>query len=541
MNRRFATTNRRFRSSLVALAASALAGAGLGLAFQPYAIWPLTFISVAALTIIVRERSWKSAAWCGLVFGIGVDAVSISWVSVLGWWVGVLLVLAWAIWPMLVAVVISTTSRLPGAWAIAASAWTASEFAQSHLPFGGFPWLRLVWTTVDQPLSGWLPVVGAVGTSWVTAACAQGFATLVPRHLAATSADRNLPGSSRTPRRLLTIASLIAAAFAGGALLAARPVLTPTAASDLVNVGIVQGDVSGVAGPHALGYARSVTNNHLSETITLMARARTGLDPMPALVLWPENSTDIDPAIDPATAEMIRMASDLSERPILVGAVTQGPQAGERQTTTLWWTLQQSVAASYHKRNLVPFGEYIPLRSTLLPLLPILKQIGLQSVPGTTPGVVTGTLNDGRAISVGPIICFELAWDNTVSDTVKHGAQLVVVQSNNGTYTGTGQPQQQFAITRGRAMELRREVVVATTNSLSGLIDARGRVVAQSKEATAWSRTVTVPLRSGVTLGARLDPWLDWLSVVIVAFALGWAAVKVRQRVTPQSVAAPGQ
>ena len=61
-----------------------------------------------------------------------------------------------------------------------------------------------------------------------------------------------------------------------------------------MNVGIVQGNVPG-RGIEALGRMRSVTNNHLSETVNLMTRVRLGQAAVPDFILWPENSTDIDP------------------------------------------------------------------------------------------------------------------------------------------------------------------------------------------------------------------------------------------------------
>ncbi len=73
------------------------------------------------------------------------------------------------------------------------------------------------------------------------------------------------------------------------------------------------------------------------------------------------------------------------------------------------------------------------------------------------------------------------------------------MQSNNATYGGTGQIEQQFAITRARAMEARREIAVATTNSVSGFIDRDGRVVQRTAEFTADSMVVSMPLRSALT------------------------------------------
>ncbi len=496
-----------------------LGGASLGLAYQPYALWPLAILAVALLTLLARHAGTRRSLWLGLLFGLAQGAVAITWVAVLGWWVAVLLVIAMSVWPMAVAWAIARTAKLPASWLFASAAWTAAEFGTANVPFGGFPWLRLVWTTVDQPMSGWLPVIGAVGTSWLVAASGQAAAALAAPRKSGRRARRFARGSA---------VLVLVVAFTGGALLAARPI--PPGGPD-ITLGVVQGDVNGTAGPHAMGYARSVTNNHVSETVTLMARARTGLDPTPNLVLWPENSTDIDPTKDAQTALLVRLAEKVAQLPIMVGAVMSGPGPDERQTSTLWWTTDNTIAARYNKRNLVPFGEYIPLRSLLLPILPILREVGAQSVPGHKPGVLTGPLANGQKLTVGTVICYELAWDTTVAQAAGNGAQVLVVQSNNGTYTDTGQPPQQFAITRGRAMELQREIVVATTNALSGLIDARGRVIERSQEGTAWARSITVPERTGVTIGAQLDPWLDWASLAVALVGLVWSFVPgVRRR-----------
>ncbi|HSU35046.1 MAG TPA: apolipoprotein N-acyltransferase, partial [Propionibacteriaceae bacterium] len=77
------------------------------------------------------------------------------------------------------------------------------------------------------------------------------------------------------------------------------------------------------------------------------------------------------------------------------------------------------------------------------------------------------------------------------------------------TYGGTGQIEQQFAITRARAMEARREVAVATTNSVSGLIDRDGTVVQRTAEFTAAGMVVRMPRRSALTPAIRVAPWLD--------------------------------
>ena len=157
-------------------------------------------------------------------------------------------------------------------------------------------------------------------------------------------------------------------------------------------------------------------------------------------------------------------------------------------TAALWWDPDRGVLARYDKQNLVPFGEWIPFRAQLLPLIPLLRQAYAQSVPGTRPGVLDVAV-DGRPIKTSDVICFELAYDQTIYSSLIGGTQILMVQSNNATYGGTGQIEQQFAITRARAMESRREIAVATTNSVSGFITEmeRSRRARRSSQHRAWS------------------------------------------------------
>jgi apolipoprotein N-acyltransferase len=437
---------------------------------------------------------------------------------VLGAWIAVVLIAFESLFFGLLGIALHLTSRLRF-WPLAAACcWAMIEYAYSRIPFGGFGWTRLAYAAVDTPLAGFLPIIGVAGVSFLVALIGQLLAWVLV-HFLRRDAIRSLLG--RTGVAALVVAVLL---VTGLALTFVRP---QPATAGSVNVGIVQGNVPG-RGIEALGRMRTVTNNHLAETVNLTVRSRLGEVPTPDFILWPENSTDIDPTKDPITRQTVQSAAQIAARPILVGAVMQGPGEEERQTSALWWDPERGITARYDKRNLVPFGEWIPFRRQLLPLLPILKQVGAQSVPGTGQAVFEGRLPD-RTIRIGDVICFELAYDRTIYSVLTEGAQLLLVQSNNATYGGTGQIEQQFAITRARAMEARREIAVATTNSVSGFIDAQGRVVIRTDEFTAASTVVSMPLRSQITPAIRFAPWIDRLLAALGLSCCILAAVKVRR------------
>jgi apolipoprotein N-acyltransferase len=484
------------------LAAVVVGGLGLGFAWQPYGVWPVLLVGIPLLLVAVHRQRPRRAFGLGYVFGLLMLTVTIGWIQVLGTWIAALLILFEALFFGLLGVALALISRLR-LWPLwSAFAWTALEFAYSRVPFGGFGWVRLAYAAVDTPLAGFLPLIGVPGVSFLVALASALFAWAV---LWVARNGRSGLVRARRP----AIAVLAGFVLVMGAGFGLRGLQFEPAAGNAgtVTVGVVQGNVPG-RGMDAMGEARSVTNNHLSQTIELTAKWRLGLVPEPDFLLWPENSTDIDPILDQTTKQVVQSAATISGKPILVGAVSQGPGPDERQTTGLWWDPQRGILARYDKRNLVPFGEWIPFRDQLLPLVPILQEVGPQGIPGTKPGVMTVPIGD-RTITVGDAVCFELAYDQTIYDTITNGAQVSMVQSNNATYGGTGQIEQQFAITRARAMETRREIAVATTNSVSGFIDRDGNVVHRTQEFTADSFVAELPLRTTITPAVLLAPWLD--------------------------------
>jgi apolipoprotein N-acyltransferase len=508
-------------------AGAVLAGVATGLGQAPAGWWPLVIPGVAALTLLVGRVRPRTALGLGYLYGLAMFTTTIWWVHVVAWPAALVLIAFMACWSMLTGWGIRMVQGLPLTPLWAACVWSAAEVGAARVPIGGFGWVRLAWTAVDTPIAGTLRWIGVTGVSLLVALAGQLLAeTVRPRtgHGQRGNGERRANDSrGRLSGRMVPgvslVAVLVVASLAGEWTVgwADRQVSQePTGP----RVMVVQGGVDGTAGSYAMGYARSVTQNHLSQTIAAIAAQRAAGEPAPDMVLWPENSTDIDPVKDFQTRTLVTTATRIAERPILVGAVTEGPGPDERQTTAMWWPVDaQGPTGVYHKRNLVPFGEWIPWRSTLLPLLPVLAHVGRQSVPGTGPGVIEASIG-GRRMTIGDVICFELAYDGTVYDTVRNGAQLLMVQSNNATYTRTGQPYQQWQITRARAIETGRQIVVSTTSSLSGLISPGGQVRDRTAEGGHAWRMYTVAIGSGVSAGVKASPVIGLASVVVAVLAV---------------------
>jgi apolipoprotein N-acyltransferase len=481
-----------------------LAGVLTALGFQPFGWWPLLLFGVAGLSVaVLASRRVRGATGLGFAFGTGFLLLGLGWMQVIFVEAMFGLVAVEALFFALLGALIKVAGRTRWWPLLAAACWTAVEFTYTRFPFNGFGWMRLGYAMVDSPLAWLLPLAGVAGLGFATALVGQGIAWVA-----------SSPSVRRSVTTVVVLGAVLALAGAGTAVPAGQQVGT-------VNAGYVQGGAPG-GGVYGLGEARTITRNHVAETFRLADRVAAGEVPRPDFVVLPENSTDMDPYDDAVTGGLVRAAVTRIGVPALVGVILDGPGPDERQTASLWWDPMAGELDRYIKRGIVPFGEWVPLRSLLLPLIPELRYVGAQSVPGTEPGAMTVTLPDGRSTTLGIMICFDLVYDDFAADTVTHGSQVLVVQSSNAMYQGTGQIQQQFAITRARALELRREILVVTTSGVSGLINADGTVAFTLPEHVGASGVVTLPQRTGVTPAALFGGWVE-LALVLLA-ALGLAA-----------------
>jgi len=491
-----------------ALLAAVAGGLALTAAFPPVAVWPLAPLGPALLVLALQGRGLRASVLAGLLFGLALFVPLLSWLINVAWYAWAALAVAEAV----IFALLCAGQRILlslRAWPVAVAGWwVAAEALRGRWPYA-FPWGRLAMSQAGTPAAPWAAVGGAPLLTFLLALTGSTLAWLVLRR-------RIVPALAFAGALGLTLA---------GALLPVDPVPPGT---PVATVAAVQGDV-----PHArdlpnLLRASTVTQNHAVATERLAAEVKAGLKPAPDVVIWPENATDLDPRFYPPVFGTIAAAVRAIGRPVLVGEVLQDPQRNVGQL----WTPARGPGPLYVKRQLVPFGEYIPFRGLLSHITSLVALQPHDFTAGRRPVV----FHVGR-IRLGDVICYEVGFDGLVSSEVRAGANLLTVQTNDATFEVDGQrgeSLQQLAMARIRAVETDRAVVVASPTGVSAIIAPDGTLVAHTG---TWQRAVLesrVPLLNTTTLAIRLGGWPEFLITALTLAAFAWAvsrrAVAARRR-----------
>lgn len=516
----------RVRRGLPRTLLAVLAGLALALAFPPYDLWPLSFLAVAALGLLTRGRTARQGAWTGLAFGWPFFFLLLKWLHVVGWDAVVGLSFVEALFLALLGAGLARTSRLT-AWPLwAACLWVAQEWARDRVPFGGFPWGRLAFANTGSPVT---PLAALGGAPLVTFAVALAGSLLAAVAVTLWSLRaRARDGAARGDRDgtvlRRALPALEAFGLAAAVTVAGYAVPVPTKATDEVNIAVVQGNVQ-QPGMDFLGRPMKILDNHARATEKLAADVRAGRVERPDLVIWPENSSDLDPFQYPQAYDRINQAVRAIGAPVLVGALVDHPEkAGYVFNQGIVWDPEKGPGASYTKQHPVPFGEYVPFRKELSQVITRLQRVPRDFYPGDH----TGVLQVGPA-RLGDVICFEVAYDEIVHDTVNAGARALVVQTNNATYGRTGQPEQQLAMSRLRAVEHGRAVVTAATSGISAVVAPDGEVTHRIPEFTQGVVSASLPLREEKTVADRVGAVPEW-AIAMVGLLSCAAAIVLGRR-----------
>jgi apolipoprotein N-acyltransferase len=483
-------------------------------AFPNPSVRPFAVLGPALLLGAVHRQPPRLAAGAGLLYGLAFFVPLLYWLQTgAGTNAWLILALLEAGIVAASAVGLALVSRLP-AWPLwAASVWTAQEALRGRWPFGGFTWGRLAFSQDEGPMLRWAAVGGAPLVSFLLVLAA-GLLVVGVRHAAGS---RRLFSGACLPLAAGALVGAVVPAVVGP-LLPGPPPTTGT-----TTVALVQGNVPrlGLASFDPRQQAQ-VVRNHAQATFALADDVDAGRVPRPAFVVWPENSTDRDPRADPSVRELVDAAVRRVRAPVVVGAILDRSD-GRSENAGVVWNPGTGFGQVYVKQRLVPFGEYVPFREQVTPIFGRLALVGSDFAPGGGAGTLTIA-----GVQVGDVICYEIAYDDLVRAAVDAGAEVLVVQTNNASFGDTAQPHQQLAMSKVRAVEHGRTVLVAATSGVSAYITADGETRDASRVFTRDVLVHEVPLATSRTLATRAGAWPEWALTVLAGAAVLAAVLRRR-------------
>lgn len=503
-------TQRQF-ASLMAVAVSGFVCAS---AFVPIGASYLVIVGIAALLVLLQwwpiaQGSRRFTLLAGFIFGVSFMGQLIWWMNAIGPGAYIALVLVQALFFAPAVLALRAALKLPWPIVWATGVWVLFEYLRSTFPFSGFPWGRLAYPMADTPLASFARLLGIPAMSAIIFALACALASVAV---------------ARTRRAGLVTAAVFAVVFSVASVLP----MGIAGPGGTAKVALVQGNVPGLFGTWEYG---EIFQLHLDQTEELARAVEAGLQPRPDMVLWPENGTDVDPYDRPSAARKIEELSARIGAPILIGAILNGPTSQTAYNAGIVWDAF-GPGERYVKRKLVPYGEYVPFRQAIGSIVPrFAREIPRDMIPGTKNGAL-----QINGITIGDTICWDIAYDGVVRDAMRAGAEVLVVQTSNASFTGTAQPEQQWQISKLRAIATGRTVLVPSTNGITGIANAAGETVARAPTRESATLTATVPLGHELTFGVRWGGIVQGILAALGALGLVVSGFAVNRRKHRESI-----
>jgi len=473
---------------------NAMLAAGLGavsiFGFAPFDFFPLPILALALLfRLWQRSTSPRAAAWLGFCFGLGFFLAGVSWVYVslhdVGGMAAPIALIATllfctylALFPALAGFVFR---RLANAdffknALLLAGLWALTEWLRGWL-LTGFPWLASGYSqTPPSPLAGYAAVLGVYGIGFLVA--------LIAALLAAGW------------RRKVVWLSIIAL-LGGGALLRGMDWTQPS--GQPLTVSLLQGNV-----------AQSLKWEPERLPLSVDTYTRLARDNPATLTVLPE--TAIPLFFDQIPRETLQTLAQHGD--VLIGAAARHRDGGYVNGAI---AITREGVASYAKRHLVPFGEYIPPGFSWFFDLVRIPMSNFSAGPAVqAPLPIAGQ-------SIAPNICYEDLFGEEILPSLP-AATLLINLSNTAWFGDSLAQPQHLQIARMRAMETGRMMLRATNTGITAAIAPDGRVLGQLPPFTTGALRVEAQGYSGAT------PYTRWGNALALLLALAAVLPALRQR-----------
>ncbi|MBI4589990.1 MAG: apolipoprotein N-acyltransferase [Candidatus Rokubacteria bacterium] len=439
-----------------------LTGLGQFLSYPPAALSPVAFVTLVPLLVALDRAPRRSAFWLGTLAGMLFYPLHLSWMTHamavyggLSWGVSLLILLLLSLYVALYLGMFSVgwvwlrPASALGQVLFAASLWVVLEFVRTYL-LTGFPWAFLAYTqSRNLPLIQIASVTGMYGVSFVV---------VLVNAAIALALRPGRAGAALAPALAASLALLVTLAYGAWTLSRAEPARG-------FRIAVVQGNIDqGVKWDPAFRGATLATYERLSREA-----AERGAD----LVVWPEAAVPFLLRLEPEARARVAGLARETRRYILVGSPDL--EGGRFYNSAFLISQDGALLQRYDKIHLVPFGEYVPLRS----LLGFIEKLARGAVGDFAPGGQATVFSTpfGR---FGVTISYEVYFPAEVRRLVRGGAGFLVNITNDAWYGRSAAPVQHLAMAVFRAVEHRTFLVRSANTGISAIIDPRGRIREQS-------------------------------------------------------------
>ncbi|BCK86601.1 apolipoprotein N-acyltransferase [Sideroxyarcus emersonii] len=485
-----------------------LAGIVAVFGFAPFGFFPLPILALAVLfRLWSRAERPAQAAWQGFAFGMGLFCVGIHWIYVAlhiyGYMHPVLAAIATALFAAVNATLPALAGYAQARFKVSANVrllllmpaiWTLAEWLRGLL-FTGFPWLVTGYSQApDSPLAGYAPLLGVYGVSLVAAVSAGALLLL-------WNARWSRPGKAAL--------AILAALWLGGATL--RSIGWTQAEGEPIKVSLLQGNIA-----QDTKFSEEALVGTL-ETYRRLAQASDG-----RLIVMPETALPLLRDNVPESYQtLLREHARQNGGDILIGVFEK--ESGGYYNSV--YSLGSSPSQHYRKDHLVPFGEFIPLRSVLGWLINDVLDIPMGDL--ASGGAHQAPLNvAGQKVAVD--ICYEDAFGEEIVRALP-AATLLVNVTNDAWYGDSHAAMQHAQLSQMRALETGRMMLRATNTGVTAVIGSDGHIRAMLPQHEEGVLTAQVQGYAGRT------PYVVWgnAGMLVLVVAMLIAAWWMQRRTSP--------
>jgi apolipoprotein N-acyltransferase len=462
----------------LALLLALLSGALITFSFAPFNIWPIAIVSLVVFALLLKEQSFTSVLWRSFVFGIGFYGAGIHWIytsihnfggasplfaGFLVFIFACFMALLFCI-PFYVYAKWFNYHRFALVLALPAC-WMLGEWIRTWL-FTGFPWLFLGYAHLNTWLAGWAPIAGVISISFILVLGAGVIAEWIWRYKRETSKD--------VPLIILSSVAILFWVIGAGLKMVTwvEPDTKP------ITVAMVQPNVDQST---KLSFNRESTTNALNQLRDLSKDLWSN-----NWVIWPEAAIPTSLTFHDALPflEEINKQAALNESALFTGVIYEDRDKHKFYNSIVGLG---NGYGFYHKRRLVPFGEYVPFEDQLRGLIEFfnLPTSFIHLGPQDQHGLIA------NGVRITPAVCYEIVYPDLIATSAKE-TQVLLNVNNLGWFLDSIQSKQFMQMAQMRALETGRYLVYSTNNGPSAIIDNKGKILSHSDSFTAQTFTGTI-------------------------------------------------